>query len=563
MFLESPYRTVSLCALLWFSATAVYAQDGKPAPAAIKKDQPAAAKPKLPPLPKIADEPKTNDPAAFMPAVLARTATVDFADSSLREVLVWLREKQKIVVLLDNEALKEIQVLPGDPIADRLDETPIYLLLNRLRSLDIAWYYEDDILHLTSRDEVEVRLSTIPYNVGDLLDADYDAETLSEVIVATIAPESWDEAGGNGAVSLLGDVLFVRQTADLHRHIRGLLAALRKHARRTFVFDPPQHAVLRAKLKENVKVAFRDTPLKTAVAELAEMTKIDIRLDVRVLREIRVREREPITLSLSDRKLNTVLQAMLIDLELTWVLRDGVVWITSEEEAQTTLKTAVYDVRDLCRNGAESEALFDAITSQTNPEAWEDAGGAGAISFARPGTMVVSNTERMLDNVFHLLETYRKALRSSKPRLRKKDDPNEVTTVYYRTHASVAGDLQTLLPKLVRPESWKSPAQPKAPGEIFLASSAPETVSDVETVVLQRAVLIIRQTRAAHDDIAKVIGRVESGDARAADGVGGMGGGGMGGGGGFGGGFFKVPSSKGVRSRRPARREQDKPRDGR
>ena len=563
MFLVSPYRTVCLCALLGFWATTLYAQDDKPAPDAAKKaPPPAAAKPKLPELPKIGDEPKTNDPAAFMPAPLAKAATVDLADSSLREVLVWLREKQDIVVLLDNEALKEIQVLPGDPVVERLDEAPIYLLVNRLRSLGVAWYYEEEILHLTSNEAIESRLTTIPYNIGDLLDAGHDAETLGEVIETTIAPDSWDANGGDGAVSFLGDVLFVRQTDNLHRQIRGLLAALRKHARRTFVFDPPQHAVLRKKLEENVKVAFRDTPLETAVAELADTTEIDIRLDLPALRAARVRERAPVTLLLSDRKLKTVLRAMLIDLKLTWILRDGVLWITSKEEGETSLKTAVYDVRDLCRDGGESDSLHEAIISQTDPSAWDENGGVGAIAFARPGTMVVNNTENALDDVLSLLETYRTALRASKPRVREKDDPNKVITVYYRMHASVAEDLQSLLPKLVRPESWKGPAQPKAPGEMFRTASEPEPVAgrkqSGETLVMQRAVLVIRQTRATHEDIAKVIGRVRAGDPRKSDGTGG----GMGGGG-FGGGFFTVPSQKETKSRQPARREQDKPRDSR
>ena len=70
-------------------------------------------------------------------------------------------------------------------------------------------------------------------------------------------------------------------------------------------------------------------------------------------------------------------------------------------------------------------------------------------------------------------------------------------------------------------------------------------ISDTGDHVLEQAVLIVSHTRATHDDIAKVIGRVQAGDPRVSEG-GGMGGGGMGGGGGFGGGFFKVPSSKGV-----------------
>ena len=534
MCLESPFQVGSACALLWLSATALHGQDTQPAPAQA-----------IPEPPRISDQPKTIDPAAFMPAQLSATATVDFTDSSLREVLNWLREEQNLVVLLENDALSEIGVLPGDPISDRLDEASIYLLLNRLRSLGLAWYFEDEVLHLTSVEVAEDRLTTIPHSIGDLLDVGYDVDTLALVIENAIAPESWESNGGSGVVSFLGDVMFVRQTDNLQREVRGLLVALRDHGRQTFALDPPEHSRLRQKLNQNVTVAFRDTPLETAVRQLAEMSQVDIRLDMPALRANGVRERAPTTVSLTERKLKTVLQAMLIDHDLTWVLRDGVLWITSHDEADEFLKTAVYDVRDLCRDNAESDALSNAIISQTK-RVWEEDGGAGTIQFARPGTLVIHNTESALSEVLLLLETYRTALRTSEPRRSSEEDPDQVVTTYYRMHANVARDLKTQLPRLVRPKSWKSAAQPNAEGEVFLVSSPPdlpnvdtatstalEAQHAVRKLVTERAVLIIRQTRAAHAEIEEVIGRVESGDTPMMLGM-------MGGG--FGGGFFSVRS---------------------
>ncbi len=546
MFHDSPYRLGFACGLLWFTAIVSHAQSAQPAPA---KGKPA--------LPTISDEPTTIDPAAFMPAKLAAKVTVDFSESSLREVLTWLREEQELVVLLENDALSDIGVLPGDPVSDRLEKTPIYQFLNRLRSLDIAWYYEDDVLHVTSEEVAEGRLTMTPYNVGDLIDAGYDLDTLGGLIENTLAPTTWENVGGAGVVSFLGDVIFVRQTDDIQREVRGLLAALQKHGRRTFSLDPPQHALLRQKLGENVTVAFRETPLEKAVEQLAQKAQIDIRLDVPALRKTGIRQRRPITLALTDRKLKTVLQAMLIDLEMTWILRDGVLWLTTDEEAEAFCKTAVYDVRDLCRNEAESSALVEAITSQARADSWDEVGGPGSAQVARPGTLVISNTESVLGEVLDLLETYRTALRSSKPRKRPEDDPNRIVTVYYRMHAGVADDLLTLLPKLVHPKSWKRKENPKAAGEIILVHSAPdvsnigatnETTSETEqsahTLVIARSVLIIRQTSAAHDDIDEVIQRVESGDPQV---QGGMGMGGMMGG--FGGGMFSVPSSNTTKNR--------------
>lgn len=494
-----------------------------------------------PEVPKIADEPRTIDPSQFMPKPLAALATVEFSEASLQEVVDWLRDEQKLVVILDDDALAEIKVLPGDPVRDRLDQQPVYLLLNRLSSLGLAWFFEDELLQITSHERAETRQTTVSHGVGDLLDAGYKADDLVAAITSTIAQDSWEEVGGPGAASMLGDVLFVRQTDQIQREVQSLLAALRNHGRRTFVLDPAQHLALREQLENNVSVAFRDTPLETAVRELAAMAQIDIRLDSAALRESDVRDRHPVSLTLADRKLKTVLQAMLSELELTWVLRDGVLWITTDVRAEEIAKTAVYDVRDLCRDQAESDALRDAIVAQTTPD-WEDAGGAASLVFARPGTLVINAREALLTEVLDLLERYREALRKSKPRARPEEAGGNVTTVYYRMHAAMAEGLVDLLPKLVRPDSWRSDKHPDAPGEIFRVASKPDLAgppSDSKNPTSERAseraVLIVKQTQAAHEEISEVISRVETGD-------GGRGLGGGLGGGGFGGGFFSSPS---------------------
>jgi len=319
--------------------------------------------------------------------------------------------------------------------------------------------------------------------------------------------------------------------------------------------------LLREKLQQNVDVKFQDVPLFRAVEELAAKSGADIRLDMPSLREVRVRDREPVSLVLTERKLSTVLGVLLSDHGLTWILRDGVLWITSRDKADSQMKTAVYDVRDLCSNSDESDALADAIMNQTSGP-WTNVDGTGGDTvFAKSGTLVVRQTERGLREVLELLETYRKALRVSKPRDRDVVDPKEVVTRYYRMYDGIAEDLQKLLPQLVLPESWKSEQKPASPGTILKVASGPELLgskgqtvvtpgsgaakTQANSLVVPRAVIIVRQSRQAHDEIAKVIRLVENGDPPPITGMGlggiGGAGGGMGGGGSFGSGFFSVP----------------------
>ena len=504
-----------------------------------------AEKTERPAPPKIVSEPKTIDPAAVLPKALSKRVTVRFSDSSLQEVVKWLREEQKLAVLLDTRALSGSGISIAEPVTDRLDNAPIYLLLNRLRSLGVAWFLEDDVLHLTSTKESE-RLTTLPHTVREVLQLGVNREALTQVVIDTIDPESWDFNGGDGSLSFLGNVLFVRQTLWRQYELDGLFHALVKPAEQTFAFDPVEHVRLRELLQRKVKLSATDQPLEAVVEQLAKQTGADIRLDMTALKKRGIRPRQAISMSLEDRPLRTVLEAIGIDFKLTWTLRDGVLWITGIDDAAANVKTAVYDVRDLCVDFSESEALSEALGEQAADEWLDDEGGSGRIVFAQPGTMVVRTNEAMHAEVLRLLRAYRKALASFRPEEAEPVDLDEVMTLYYRVDHDVANDLMTLLPKFVEPKSWKTPKNRSAVGEILIVASEPkvERAKNGTPLVLKRSVLIITQTRRAQKEVHNVIQRVTDGYYDdlflGSAGGGGLGGGGLGGGmggGGFGGGF--------------------------
>ncbi|QDU38386.1 hypothetical protein Mal4_27130 [Maioricimonas rarisocia] len=547
-----PIATFLVLCTLFLQTERLAAQDDPLEPSAAA-DETAGP----PALPEITDEPRTIDPASFLPEKLALPATVTFENATLREVADWIQAERDYPVILDERSLSDIGVLPSDPVSDRLDDAPLYLLLDRLQGLGLGWRISDDILSITTQEESESQLSTEQYLVGELLDAGFDADVLINVMMTTTSAQWLDADGIGGSIELLGDVLFVRQTASGQREVAALLAGLQKHGRMTFTNEPQAHLVLREKLERDVSVEFDNVPLAEAVRELSEATGSDIRLDRRTLREIGVRERQPVSLTISERPLRTVLSLLLSDLSAAWVLEDGVLKVTSEEAARDLMKTAIFDVRDLSRDDAEANALLDAVHQQTEGP-WTNADGTGGnITFARPGTMVVQHSEARLQEVLKLLETYRAALKASKPRKQAEEDPNELITTYYRMEASTADDLENVLPMLVRPDSWETPRTPEGKGTIHKVASGSELRSGAsrqmvaangagsgEALVVRYAVLIIHQTRAAHEEIAEIIRRVEQGDLLDASGeFEEFGGRGMGGGG-FGGGYFSSPADQ-------------------
>jgi hypothetical protein len=508
-------RSLACCAALALFARTAFAWDDPMPPAADDAVPPAEQI-------EISDEPRGIDPAQFVPAELAQPATVDLTNSSIAELAEWVGMQTGLRVLIDQPRLEEMGYTEGEPISDRLDNEPVYLLLNRLKSLDLGWTINDGVITISTEDYIADLYTTRSYTLTTLLDAEYDEQQLIDTIHESTSGEWVDLDGIGGELQLLGDVLFVRQTAAVQREVEGLLLAIQQPARRTFILDSPQNQRIRDRLRETVSVDFEDTPLSEAMETLTQATGISIRLDQRSLRDGGIRVREPLTLSLEDRQLDTVLAAAFHNLRLTWNIEDGVLWITTQSTAADRLKAAVYDVRDLCRDFGESNGLMDAILGATSGE-WGDIDGiGGAISFPKPGTMVVRQTEQVHHELLTLLENYRTALRNSRPREREELDPNEVLTRYYRMDKFQATDLLLQLPQIVRPGSWNGDAG-ESPGKVNLVAAS-------ET----HAVLIVVHTRSAQEEIATLLQKLETGDSIQPPA--GM----QGGGGGFGGGFFSI-----------------------
>jgi len=494
-------------------------------------------------IPEISDEPKFIDPIQFMPPQLAAIKSVDLRASSAAEMVEWLRRETGLTVLVRQRELENDGVHLADPYSDSLDEAPIYLLLDRLHWIGLGWYFERDVLYLTTQTDLQDRGVNVPYDLGDLLDAGYHAVEVAQLIEQTIEPMSWESNGGpSNRVDVVGDMLFVRTNDAIQRKVQSLLSILGQPARRTFVHMPAADMQLREALTKSLSIDYRDTPLEEVVRDLAEQSGADIRLDREALRNKRIRERQPIRLSIQDRSLETILNYMFGELDLAWMIRDGVLWITEHETAEDSRLTAVYDVRDLCADSRESAALANAIQSQM-PYVWESDGGISVLAFGQPGTMVVWALGETHDRLLDLLEKYRQALRMSKLRAPTEAvDPQK--TLYYRLHANVADDLFQQLPRLVSPESWQTDQQPDAIGTIFVLES-PAEIQQLKSGeqnwqrIAERKILRVHQRQSIHDQIKELLQRVEAGDQAAKERTSpAVMGGGMGG---FGGGYFALP----------------------
>lgn len=176
--------------------------------------------------------------------------------------------------------------------------------------------------------------------------------------------------------------------------------------------------VLSAPLK-STGLDFTEEPLENVVNFLQEEYEIPIQIDEPSLEDAGLTGEEKVTASISNVSLQSALRLMLKTKQLTYVIRDEVLIITTPEEAETELVACVYDIRDLIGNHKDSKdanALVDVIVSCVASETWALGGkGEAEIKFIQPGLLVISQTRAVQDEIGSLLALIRESLRQPAP----------------------------------------------------------------------------------------------------------------------------------------------------
>jgi PadR family transcriptional regulator/HAAS domain-containing protein len=101
------------------------------------------------------------------------------------------------------------------------------------------------------------------------------------------------------------------------------------------------------KLNERLDVQFTDTPFNDVVEFLQDRTDIQFVIKRTKLEEAGVNFDTPITRSLKNVRLSTLLDVMLEELNLVYSEKDDLIVITTPDDAVATMEVRVYDCRDL------------------------------------------------------------------------------------------------------------------------------------------------------------------------------------------------------------------------
>jgi uncharacterized protein YfaS (alpha-2-macroglobulin family)/TolA-binding protein len=178
-----------------------------------------------------------------------------------------------------------------------------------------------------------------------------------------------------------------------------------------------QEERIKAALQSPAAIDVTEAPLATVAAHLSRQHGINIQLDRRALDDVGLSTDTPITKSLSGLSLKSCLRLILRELNLTYVVRDEVLLITTPEEAEREQVTRLYPVSDLVlardeagQTWADFDSLIQTVTSTVEPESWDEVGGPGSVSgMSYPGAdvLVIRQTDQVHEEIASLLARMR------------------------------------------------------------------------------------------------------------------------------------------------------------
>jgi hypothetical protein len=153
---------------------------------------------------------------------------------------------------------------------------------------------------------------------------------------------------------------------------------------------------------------YAETPLEEVVADLEERYALPLQIDTAALEAIGLSPDAPVTIRLRDVSVQSALRLLLRRLQLTYVIENEVLMITTVDEADSQIQVCVYDVRDLIDANPQVplKELSDVIRSSIQPASWTNHGNRSVRSYP-PNLLVIAQTRPVHEQIRELLDTMR------------------------------------------------------------------------------------------------------------------------------------------------------------
>jgi hypothetical protein len=125
--------------------------------------------------------------------------------------------------------------------------------------------------------------------------------------------------------------------------------------------------IIEKSLLRPVTIDVLKTPLNEFAEQLARQLDVNVLLDQKALSDAGVDPTTPVTCKVTNLPLRSALGELLRPLQLTWVIHNGILLVTTPDEAEKLLTTRVYDVSSLLFNPPDYPAGRSGDLGDTDP----------------------------------------------------------------------------------------------------------------------------------------------------------------------------------------------------
>ena len=408
-------------------------------------------------------EPTPRDDHRRIESRLGRKVDLEFVDVPLKDALEQIgREHLPQPIAIDADAVRAAGADFNAPVSLVVSGITLRSALKLiLTPHDLGSVIVDGTLTVTNRWKAGNWPITRVYAVADLLvpgqgpskeadDPEVALETLTDLIVSTIAPESWDTFGGAGRIAPYPANLsiVVQNTDTVHRRIETLLSQLRRlaagrggkqpeaaSAGSESTDDAPLEGLTPIQSEEEVRIAealqnrfslqLTERPFIEALREIQERARINVVLDEQGLLESALTPDQPVTIHLKDVPLEGVLTHLLRPLGLDFKIKDEVLLVTSAAKAAGPLYVVVYRMNALVEVAeepdqstqiAELNRYAELIRDLIAPNEWDQKGGSGSLAVhAATNSLIVRQNRRHHDRIADFLSALSASHKSTVP----------------------------------------------------------------------------------------------------------------------------------------------------
>ncbi|KPK80540.1 MAG: hypothetical protein AMJ81_11920 [Phycisphaerae bacterium SM23_33] len=161
------------------------------------------------------------------------------------------------------------------------------------------------------------------------------------------------------------------------------------------------------------KVEFSGIPLGDVIQYFRDVTGANIHIRWAALEQAGINKDTPVNIKAAGVTAQRALELVLEDAgganPLDYMVKDGVIVISTADDLARHTETMTLDVRDLV-DPTDDKAiggLMDLIRENVAPDSWRQVGGRGAVSELN-GALVVTNTPKAVKEVEALVESLRK-----------------------------------------------------------------------------------------------------------------------------------------------------------